>query len=1552
MKTIRFLHLILLALISPALAANPPGVLNHQGRIAVNGNNYDGTGYFKFALVDGAGTTTYWSNDATSSGGSQPTGAVSALISKGHYAVLLGDTSLPNMSTAIPAAVFTDHQTVALRLWFATASGGPFELLSPDRRIAATGYALAAQRAEAVAPGGVTNTMLADGAVTAAKIANGAVTGLALAPGAVTSGAIADGSVTSYDLALGATGLVRKPVLLSQTGGGGGGIVMAPMNIDSPWSIERVDSDGDVGSWSSLAFGPTGQPAIAYYNATDHSLKFADRKLAAWVTTIVRKSPYDYGKYASLAFSNEGIPSIAYYTDGAPHDLAFSSRPASDWNWQTVDGDGSSDDIGMHASLAFGPSGRPAISYQNSLRGVLKFAEYDGTTWLTQSVATKWKSGRFSSLAFGPTGNPAISYRLDNHGVPEYGVLQYASYSGSEWSVNIVESGGNVGSYSSLAFSPSGQAAISYYDDANGDLKFATCNGGVWSNQVVDSVGDVGRFTSLAFNPAGHPMISYYDVTNGDLKLANYNGITWDIKVIESGGDVGSYSSLDIAQSGEIGISYYDATNGDLKYAEGGGFEWLGRAGGVFVSGGTAFHISAAAGEGNLAVMDVSDPAQPSMLVELASPHPTFALAGSRDVFVTGTTAYLVAANDSALNIMDVSNPASPQLLALLRDGVGGFNRLAGTWSVFVSGNTAYVTATGDDALTIIDVSNPSAPMKLAEIVDEIAGFTKLAGARDVYVVGTTAYVTAAEDNSLTIIDVSSPAAPVLLAEIVDEVGGFTKLGGAREVFVLSDKAYVTADADDALTIVDVSNPASPTLLAEVVDGVGGFNRLDGAAGVHVSGSIAMVTAEGDDAVSMIDVSKPATPVLLEETVDENGGFTKLDGSDGIFVYGTLALVASNQDHALTILDLASPDAEYAGTVTNSALATDSVTSDKILDGSVGNADVGNNAIDSNKIVDASIARNDLGEGVVDSGKITDKSITDADFADSAVTTSALADDSVTSSKILDATIVGADLHADAVTSDKIADGAVGGSKLATGGVATAALAQAAVTGEKLASGSVTLDKLALGGSIGQILYNTGTATEWRNPVAVLGDESPTNELQVLSLVGDSLSLTPGAAPSVNLGQYFRRDGSQAFGGVLDLDGYGINKVGSLTPPLLSETPPILGTLGINGNLSLNGNNLTNVLSITSSGGGAMPLQIKGELFAMDGLRFNGLLNLNGNAITNVLSIVPQAPVPPATMPSISIPGDLDIGGHNLTVHSLTPAGAVTDPLVIMGDLDLNGNRMGDVMKLGIGIGEAQGALHVSTNETSGVPISLLEHWVSGTASGLQSIARLRAVTSGTMNNGFGTGIAFEIKDAGAGSFTIAQIGAARDGANRDGALHFQTANTTDGLTTKMIVRAGGNVEMQRDLYIGTVDATGDDTIYFDSAGSEYLRWQESQTRFMFSDDVWGTTFYETSDRNLKEKFEDVDPMEVLDQVAAMPVTTWKFKEDDSAVRHIGPMAQDFHQAFGLGLDDRHISTTDANGVALAAIQALKRLLDDKERKIQDLEERLQKLEQSNQKNH
>ena len=77
------------------------------------------------------------------------------------------------------------------------------------------------------------------------------------------------------------------------------------------------------------------------------------------------------------------------------------------------------------------------------------------------------------------------------------------------------------------------------------------------------------------------------------------------------------------------------------------------------------------------------------------------------------------------------------------------------------------------------------------------------------------------------------------------------------------------------------------------------------------------------------------------------------------------------------------------------------------------------------------------------------------------------------------------------------------------------------------------------------------------------------------------------------------------------------------------------------------------------------------------------------------------------------------------------------------------------------------------------------------------------------------------------------------------------------------------------------------------------------------------------SDRNIKSGFQSVDPHQVLDAVAAMPVSSWYYDAEGPNTRHLGPMAQDFHAAFGLGASDKRIDFVDANGVLLAAVQAL-----------------------------
>jgi len=92
------------------------------------------------------------------------------------------------------------------------------------------------------------------------------------------------------------------------------------------------------------------------------------------------------------------------------------------------------------------------------------------------------------------------------------------------------------------------------------------------------------------------------------------------------------------------------------------------------------------------------------------------------------------------------------------------------------------------------------------------------------------------------------------------------------------------------------------------------------------------------------------------------------------------------------------------------------------------------------------------------------------------------------------------------------------------------------------------------------------------------------------------------------------------------------------------------------------------------------------------------------------------------------------------------------------------------------------------------------------------------------------------------------------------------------------------------------------------------------------------------SDRNLKENVVPVDPAEILEEIAAMPISTWNYTSQDTGIRHMGPMAQDFYAAFGLGEDDQHISTIDADGAALAAIQGLHQISEERGERIEELE--------------
>ncbi len=99
-----------------------------------------------------------------------------------------------------------------------------------------------------------------------------------------------------------------------------------------------------------------------------------------------------------------------------------------------------------------------------------------------------------------------------------------------------------------------------------------------------------------------------------------------------------------------------------------------------------------------------------------------------------------------------------------------------------------------------------------------------------------------------------------------------------------------------------------------------------------------------------------------------------------------------------------------------------------------------------------------------------------------------------------------------------------------------------------------------------------------------------------------------------------------------------------------------------------------------------------------------------------------------------------------------------------------------------------------------------------------------------------------------------------------------------------------------------------------------------------------------TSSRDAKMGFDSTDTVDILRKVVALPIETWRFRTESEEVRHIGPMAQDFRAAFGLGHNDTTIHTVDADGVALAAIQGLHRLVQEKDAKIDAQAREIDKL--------
>ena len=253
-----------------------------------------------------------------------------------------------------------------------------------------------------------------------------------------------------------------------------------------------IDSNSVVGRDTSITIGTNGNPIISYADATNGDLKVAACNNPTCTTsTITTIDSADYvGLYTSIAIGTNGNPIISYLdnTNGALK-IAACNNPTCTGTTElerstntTID---STSTVGYHTSITIGTNGNPIVSYYDITNSALKVAACNNPT------------------CTGTTEND----RSDNY---------------------IIDSTIAVGQYTSIAIGTNGNPIISYWDLGNLDLKIAACNNPTCTgttelerstNTTIDSGDDVGGYTSIAIGTNGHPIISYYDYANQDLKV-------------------------------------------------------------------------------------------------------------------------------------------------------------------------------------------------------------------------------------------------------------------------------------------------------------------------------------------------------------------------------------------------------------------------------------------------------------------------------------------------------------------------------------------------------------------------------------------------------------------------------------------------------------------------------------------------------------------------------------------------------------------------------------------------------------------------------------------------------------------------------------------------------------------------------------------------------------------------------------------------------------------------------------------------------------------------
>ena len=324
-------------------------------------------------------------------------------------------------------------------------------------------------------------------------------------------------------LALDGSGKPAMAFLFERVGEG----FVAYATAENGWAVDTV-REGYFYGPIDLSFGPQGAPYIAYHDhqADDFDLALGDLTVATfdgerWSVQAARDRGHD-GWDSAIVVDSSGTLHAAGIDPsqfGREDGVEYYVNDGSGWDVTAI----GSGPIAyrFNVALALDADGLPALSYYNDRADEqnLMFARFDGTSWSIEAVETEGDVGKYSSLAFDAQGRAHISYFVQDG--PTSGTIRHAVSDGGGWTVTDVAA---LGAFefdiarrnSSLAIDSTGTPHIAFSDTSG--VWYAVLRNGAWETQQLASAGTLplGQLVSLVLDDNDVPHVAFYEVTRAN----------------------------------------------------------------------------------------------------------------------------------------------------------------------------------------------------------------------------------------------------------------------------------------------------------------------------------------------------------------------------------------------------------------------------------------------------------------------------------------------------------------------------------------------------------------------------------------------------------------------------------------------------------------------------------------------------------------------------------------------------------------------------------------------------------------------------------------------------------------------------------------------------------------------------------------------------------------------------------------------------------------------------------------------------------------------------